>query len=90
MVGKFLAMVFGACSELLQSRVRSLEKRHPASRECQSTTSITLTFSINIKMASNNIIFSTKISGNRQYNCQFTPKQRVAITAEVQAGKALT
>jgi hypothetical protein len=85
MVGKFLAVVFGACSELLQSRIKSLEKRHrnPASHESQLTIIITLTFNIDIKMASNNRFFSTEISGNRQINREFIPKQRTSMIAEV-------
>ncbi|KAH7132906.1 hypothetical protein EDB81DRAFT_659661, partial [Dactylonectria macrodidyma] len=39
-------------------------------------------------MPSNNRSFGTKISGNRQFNHEFTPEQRAAIVAELHAGKS--
>lgn len=39
-------------------------------------------------MASENRSFGTEISGNREFNHEFTPEQRAAIMAELRAGKS--
>jgi hypothetical protein len=39
-------------------------------------------------MTSENRSFGTEISGNREFNYEFTPEQRAAIMAELRAGKS--